>query len=52
MMEEKKLKTWWLIFMDGSTQKIEATDFQAAWIAGKIVAQQRGTYLLNVREKL
>jgi len=46
------MKSWVLIFMDGTTHKVEAFDLSDAWVMGKIIAQQRGTYLLNVREKL
>jgi len=45
------LKKFELVFMDGTTQEVEASDVQAAWILGKIIAAERGTCLLNIREK-
>lgn len=38
-----------LVFMDNTTQTVEAYDVQDAWVIGKIVAAQRKTYLLNIR---
>jgi len=54
LSEEKpspQMKPWVLIFMDGTSHEVEAFDLSDAWIIGKIIARQRGTYLLNVREK-
>lgn len=38
-----------LVFMDNTTQEVDADDVQDAWAIGKIVSAQRKTVLLNIR---
>lgn len=54
--EERKLETretsqkFRLIFMDGITEDVVATDFTSAWIKGRIRAAEKKTYLLKVEK--
>jgi len=39
-----------LIFMDGTTEEVDAIGLTVAWIKGKIRAAEKRTYLLKVEE--
>lgn len=45
------MKKFELLFLDKTSQTVEASDLHGAWVIGKIVAAQRGTYLYKVVEK-
>jgi hypothetical protein len=39
-----------LIFMDGSTEVVDVSTLFIAWLAGKVKARAKKTYLLNIEE--
>ena len=45
-----KVTRWKLLFMDGTTEEVEAIGLVMAWIKGKIWAREKKTWLLKVEE--